>query len=259
MKSFAITGHVLVLGGSSEIGAACAEMFALHGAKAITLTYSGNESVASALAEKLRNTYDIKTHIIKIQFPLADEDVSIFAEQLEHVVAESGMEIEAMLNAIGVSPNLDFTSQTISGKEGWERVMAINLTSAMFALRVVAERMKSKQIKGAIIQIASTNGINSYAQFSMHYDASKAALINATKNAADHYGKFNIRINAVSPGWISTKINATVPTDEMEKELVRIPSQRLGSVEEVAHIAVSLAENTYMVGANIMIDAGYRG
>lgn len=259
MKSFQITGNVLVLGASSEIGSACAEEFARRGAKALILTYGENKAAVTTLAEELAFQYDVAVDMMQVKFPFCDEDLAGFAEQLEVAVAETGHEIEVMVNAIGISPNLDFARQKIGGDEGWNDIMSVNVTSAIFAARIVGERMKRKGTKGAIIQIASTNGTNSFAQFSAHYDASKAALINATRNVAvNQLAKSGIRMNSVSPGWINTKLNATVKPEDMETELSRIAVHRMGTVEEVAHLVASVAENTYLVGQDFMIDGGYQ-
>lgn len=259
MKSFQITGNVLVLGASSEIGSACAHEFARRGAKALILTYGENKTAVTTLAEELAFQYDVAVDMMQVKFPFCDEELVAFAEQLELAVAETGHEIEVLVNAIGKSPNLDFTRQKIGGEDGWNDIMNVNVISAVFASRVVAERMKRKGVKGAIIQIASTNGTNSFAQFSAHYDASKAGLINASRNiGVDLYAKSGIRMNTVSPGWINTKLNATVKPEDMEAELKRIALHRMGTVEEVAHLVVSVAENSYIVGQDFMIDGGYR-
>ncbi len=257
MKSFKICEHALIMGASSEIGSACAEHLAVRGTKVLTLTYGSNLGLVEALGARLTQEHGTLVHLMQVTFPFTDDDVPIFAQQLEEVFEKTGHEIDAMVNCIGVSPNLDLSRQKIGGALGWLEVLNINLISATFAMRVVYERMRRKGVKGAIVQIASTNGVNSFAQFSAHYDASKAGLILVTRNLAQEFAKQGVRVNAISPGWIKTKLNHDVPN--LDDEIAKVWMHRLGTVDEVAHAVLFALENTFLTGTNINLDGGYSG
>lgn len=255
MKSFNITGHVLVLGGSSALGAAAAEMFAIRGARAITLSYSSNEMKANLLATRLAREYEIRTHSMKVQFPFSDLDIPFFEEQLTTAVEATGVEIEAMLVANGKSPNQPFFEQMIGGEGGWLDLMQVNLISPTMAVRSVAERMVKQRVQGSIVVIASSNGVDSFAPFSAHYDGSKGGLAAALRGPAKLYAARGVRINVLNLGWADTGMNDSVPN--LDEELKRVYLGRQATAEEVAHAICFLAENTFAAKTELKLDGGY--
>jgi len=114
------------------------------------------------------------------------------------------------------------------------KVFEVNVFGCFASTRAVADRMQAKGIKGSIVLITSTNGINSHSSISAHYDSSKAAQGHMMKILAEEYASAGIRINGVAPGWIDTSLNDTLPEDERTKEMAKIWSGRFAEPHEIA-------------------------
>ena len=157
-------------------------------------------------------------------------------------------------------PNIPIEQQTLDGPEGWRRVFEINVFGCFISTRAIAERMKARGVKGSIVLITSTNGINSQSQISTHYDSSKAAQGHMMKIFAEHYAPADIRINGVAPGWIETSMNDTLPADERANEISKIWARRFAAPHEIASFVVFVGGSggSYAVGQNFMVDGGYR-
>ena len=113
-----------------------------------------------------------------------------------------------------------------------------------------------KQGFGSIVNISSTNGIDSYYTYSMDYDASKAGVISLTHNFANQFAP-TIRVNCIAPGWVNTDMNKELGQYYIEEECKHILLGRFSNPEEIAkeiyHIAV---ESTYINDSIIKIDGG---
>lgn len=247
-----VNGHVLVLGGSGEIGAEVVRALVAHGATGVTITYNSNPGAAEALRSEVE-AEGVKVHIGRVD----QLDEKGFAAFLEEAVKVVGEEIVVMVNAIGYSPNTPIEAQTM---EEHRKVMDVNLHGPFFTARAVATRMRDKGARGSIVIITSTNGINSNSPISSHYDASKAGLVPHIRNLALYFAPHGIRVNGVAPGWIETKMNLTLPADEREKEMSRIWSGRFADPHEIAMIIAFVAGTggSYITGQNFMADGGYQ-
>ena len=98
--------------------------------------------------------------------------------------------------------------------------------------------MKNKN--GKIINVSSTNGINTFFPSSIDYDASKAAIINLTYNLAIQFSPY-INVNAVAPGWVNTEMNKELPEDLIKEETEKIYKKRFAEPEEIAKVICFLA------------------
>jgi 3-oxoacyl-[acyl-carrier protein] reductase len=140
--------------------------------------------------------------------------------------------------------------------EDWDKQLDTNLKGA-FALIRAASRPMMKQRGGAIINLTSVVGeMGNGGQAA--YSASKAGLIGLTKSVARELASRNIRVNAVSPGFISTDMTSHLNDELRQKMLEGIPLGRLGNPEEVAGAVVFLASDaaTYITGEVLKVNGG---
>lgn len=256
-----IEGHALVLGGSGGIGKEVVLALVANGARAISFTYGGNKKAAEELAAALNRAGIARVYFAQLGIPKTDADVAVLERFLESAVQALGEEVSVAVNTVGISPNQSHDEQKIEGRHGWRDVYETNVFGSFLATRVIADRMKKYGVRGSITHITSTNGINSQAEFSAHYDSSKAAQAHYIRTLAEplalHHG---IRLNGVAPGWVDTKMNETVPPEEMKKEEEKIWLKRIARPSEVAKVVAFVAGTggSYIVGQNLMVDGGYR-
>ncbi len=144
--------------------------------------------------------------------------------------------------------------------KGWEKVMETNMTGA-FLFSQIAGRVMIRQKSGSIINIASVMGIigmESDAADAIAYSASKGALITFTKDLAAKWAKYNIRVNAVAPGWFPTDMTEWVLGQHGKKILSHVPMGRFGEGDELKGAVVYLASEAsrYVTGIVLPVDGG---
>jgi len=144
-------------------------------------------------------------------------------------------------------------------KEEWEHTLAVNLTGIFQTVQAAAARMKPRR-RGAIVLTASTNSFDGEAGL-IGYNASKAGMLGILHTAANELGPYQIRINAVCPGLIRTRLTTDnfYGNPELIKEYFRqIPLGRGGEAEEVANTIAFLASDlaSFITGATLFVDGG---
>ncbi len=237
---------VLVTGGSRGIGRAIAVAFARQGAT-VVIGYAGNEAAAQ---EALGLVQAAGAKGETVRFDVAD--TSACASTVEHVVKTHGR-LDVLVNNAGVA--VDGLVMRMKD-EDWDKQLDTNLKGA-FALIRAASRPMMKQRGGAIINLTSVVGeMGNGGQAA--YSASKAGLIGLTKSVARELASRNIRVNAVSPGFIGTDMTAHLEGETREKMLAAIPLGRLGSVEDVAAAVLFLAGDSaaYITGEVLKVNGG---
>ena len=246
--SFRFDGKVvLVTGGSRGIGRACALGFARGGAS-VVLSYAGNEVAASETLKAVQEASGGKGKAVR--FDVADTLAGQAA--IEAIVAEQGR-IDVLVNNAGIS--IDGLSVRIKD-EDWDRQLDTNVKGA-FALIRAATRPMMKQRQGAIVNLTSVVGETGNGG-QVAYSASKAALIGMTKSLARELASRNIRVNAVSPGFIDTDMTSKLSEALKEKMTAGIPLGRLGSADEVAQAVLFLASDaaSYVTGEVLRVNGG---
>ncbi|MHB8878898.1 MAG: 3-oxoacyl-[acyl-carrier-protein] reductase [Myxococcaceae bacterium] len=237
---------VLVTGGSRGIGRACAVAFARRGAT-VVFSYAGNEA-AAAETLKLIEAAGAKGQAVKLD--IADTKACQAAFEALH--KEHGR-LDVLVNNAGVA--VDGLVMRFKD-EDWDRTLDTNLRGA-FALIRAAARPMMKQKGGAIVNLTSVVGEMGNAGQAA-YAASKAGLIGLTKAVARELSSRNIRVNAVSPGFIATDMTAAIPEAARTALLTAIPLERLGTAEEVAAAVVFLASDAaaYITGEVLKVNGG---
>ncbi len=143
--------------------------------------------------------------------------------------------------------------------EGWEKVMGTNMTGA-FLFSQMAGRVMIRQKSGSIINIASVMGVIGIQDGAdaIAYSASKGALITFTKDLAAKWAKYNIRVNAIAPGWFPTDMTKWVLEHHGKKILSLVPMGRFGEPEELKGAVVYLASDAsrYVTGIVLPVDGG---
>jgi NAD(P)-dependent dehydrogenase (short-subunit alcohol dehydrogenase family) len=155
----------------------------------------------------------------------------------------------------GIASEADFWDHTAAE---WERILRVNLTGAFHTMQVAARLMKLRR-SGAIVLTASTNSYDGEARLA-GYNASKAGLLGLVHTAANELGPYQIRVNAVCPGLIRTRLTERhFATPEVLKDYFRqIPLGRGGEANEVAQASLFLASDlaSYITGATLFVDGG---
>lgn len=234
----------IVTGAARGQGEATARLFVEEGARVVIadVLREQGESLAELLGENARFIY------------LDVSDEANWNTLVEDVTASWGR-IDVLVNNAGillVSPLVEVE------KADFEKVLNINLLGSWAGIKAVAPVME-KQGQGSIINVCSTAAL-----WGMHgtgaYLTSKWALRGMTKTAAMELGWKGIRVNAIFPGGVNTPFGgmADRPSEEMQKDYVGQPIQRIGEPSEVAYTNLFLAsdESSYLCGSEIAVDGG---
>ena len=232
----------LITGASGGLGLALANI--MSNDYNLVLTYNTNEKTLKDLEQKLKNVTKIK--IIKCD--LTNE------EDIKNLVEESINEFSKIDVLINNAATCYDEPVELKTKETFMKVLDINLVAPFLLSKYVAQHML-EQKQGKIINISSTNGIDTNYPESIDYDASKAGLISLTKNLAKHYAPY-ITVNAIAPGWIETPMNKDMDENYKKQEEEKILLKRFAKPDEIAHAVLFLCENTYINGTVIRVDGG---
>jgi NAD(P)-dependent dehydrogenase (short-subunit alcohol dehydrogenase family) len=174
---------------------------------------------------------------------------------VEATLAELGHLDVVVNNAGGTSFMVPFTELRFSG---WEKVMRLNVESAVHVLQAVAPHLLERR-SGSVINVASVAGVGGTPLIAP-YGASKAAVISLTRSLAMEWGHANVRVNALCPGWTATDLNRNLWEDtEASRQLTdQIPLGRWARAEEMVGAAVFLASDasSYVTGHTLLVDGG---
>lgn len=239
---------VLITGASRGIGRSTALEFAKKGYN-VVINYLNSEKNALDLKKEVEEKYQITALTIKADVS-NEEEVKTMVEK---IILKFGY-IDCLVNNAGIAIDTIFDDKT---KENFLKILNTNLIGPFLVSKEVAKYMM-KEKKGTIINISSTNGIDTVYPESLDYDASKAGLISLTKNLAREYAPY-IRVNSVAPGWVLTEMNKALDKEFIDNECERILLKRFADPSEIAKIVVFLASDdaSYINSEVIRVDGGW--
>lgn len=188
--------NVLVTGSSRGLGKAIVKEFASHGIDVI-INYNKSEKEAYELYDELKNKVNVK--VIKCDISNEDEVRDMFKE-IDH--------LDYLINNAAIAEDKDPLEKSAIE---FNRILHTNLTGTFLITKYAIEKMDN----GSIINISSTNGIDTYYPESIDYDASKAGIISLTHNFAKYLT--DIRVNCICPDWIDTEMNKEMAEDYRKK------------------------------------------
>lgn len=237
---------VIVTGGASGIGEAAVRAFANEGAKVVIADYSESGQVlADTLSKEGKNILFIKVDVSSESAikAMIEQSVETFGK-LDIMFANAGIAHD------NIAENLTF--------EEWKRTIDINLNGVFLSDKYAIEQFKRQKSGGVIVNCGSIHsfvgksGVTAYA-------AAKGGVKLLTQTLAIDYAKENIRINAVSPGYIDTPLLKGLDTTRRQALEALHPQGRLGRAEEVANVVLFLAsdEASFVNGTSILVDGGY--
>jgi NAD(P)-dependent dehydrogenase (short-subunit alcohol dehydrogenase family) len=183
-------------------------------------------------------------------------DVESKVEEIWTTLGMTPTDYVALVNCAGITRD----GWMVNMKEkDWDDVLDVNLKGTFLMTQSVTKRLKNSKQEGSVVNISSISGkTGNLGQ--VNYSASKAGVIGFTKAAAKELGAFNIRVNAVLPGFIETPMIDTVPSDVKIKLFKNIPLQgRPGKPEEVANVIEFLASKkaSYVTGSAVEVTGGF--
>lgn len=234
--------NVLIVGGSRGIGASMVRTFASHG-YAVAFTYRASEDAARALE---RETGALAIPADSASREQIDRAICLFHEK----VGKADVLIaNAAVSEIGLFTDLS--------EDAWERMRRVNLDAPMYYVKRILPDMISKK-EGRVLLISSMWG-QVGASCEVAYSTTKAALIGFAKALAKEVGPSGIRVNAIAPGVIATEMNAALGEETLASLAEDTPLCRLGTPEDVARVALFLAEEggDFITGQVIAPNGGF--
>ncbi len=239
---------VLISGASSGLGKAAAQRFLEEGARVF---FCGHE------VEGVEQTIAELTPLGAISGITCDVSDATQAELLAERAETWLNGIDILCNNAGIAWEEEFLQIT---PENWDRIIAVNLRGMFLVGQSVARRMVTRGRGGAIINMASKNGIAGEVKYA-HYNASKGGVVMLTKTMALELGPYNIRVNALCPGYIVTPMSAAIDSPEFVANYARnyIPLGRVGAMHEVASVYAFLASDdaSFIHGETLLVDGGH--
>lgn len=239
---------VLVTGSSRGIGRSIAVKFAKEEANVI-INYKSNVKEAETITEIISN-YGNKC--ISIQADVSKEKEVI--KMVDEIIKEFG-HIDILVNNAGIAIDSEFEEKKV---KDWKDTLETNLIGVFLVSKYVGKHMLQQKF-GKIINISSTNGLDTTYPYSIDFDASKSGIVNITKNLAIQYAPY-INVNAVAPGWVDTGMNDDLSRSYLREEREKILLKRFAEPEEIADTVLFLASDKarYIDGETIRVDGGIK-
>ncbi len=231
---------ILVTGGARGLGKSIANLF-LQNNDIVYLSYNQSKKAAEEISLSFSNARIIKCDITNEQEIKA---------MIEVITKEEG-HLDVLINNAAIALDNDPFLKT---KEEFLKTLDTNLVGPFLLSKYASKIMPDNS---SIINIASTNGLDTYYPYSIDYDASKSGLISLTHNLATYFAP-KIRVNCIAPGWINTDMNKSLEPSFIANEKSKIMLNRFANPEEIAEVVFFVAspKASYINNAIIRVDGG---
>ncbi len=241
----------LVTGGRRGIGEAIARTFAAHGAKVVVAARKP-EGVAAA-AEAIAKEHGAD-RVLGVAAHAGKEDECV---RLVKVAVGHFGKVDVLVNNAGTNPYFGPMMQVEMG--AWDKTFETNLKGYFWCAREVARNCLAREAPGSVVNVASVAGLIG-SPLQGVYAATKAAIISMTKTLAMELAPSKIRVNAIAPGFVDTRLaSAILQNDELLKHVIaRTQMGRFGAPDEIAGGALYLASDaaSFLTGHTLVIDGG---
>lgn len=237
----------LVTGGSRGIGKATILEFAKAGVN-VVINYNKHAMLAEAVKDEILNKYDVEVMCIKADISREEE-----VEEMVNQIIDRFGKIDILVNNAGICHDSLFMDKSVNN---FKKILDVNLIGTYLCSKYVGRVMLDRG-SGKIINIASTNAIDTYYPESCDYDASKAGVISLTHNMAREFAP-HILVNCICPGWVKTEMSEGLSYEQIEEEKEKILVKRFAGPSEIAKVVVFLASSkaSYINDAIIRVDGG---
>lgn len=214
----------------------------------IVMTYLNHKKEAFELEKEIKESYNIETLCIKCDISKEEDIINLKKEILNKFNT-----LDVLINNASISMDSTFEMKT---KENFMKILEINLVGTFLMCKHFGDIMYDKK-NGNIINISSANAIDTYYEYSLDYDASKAGIVNLSHNLANHYAPY-VRVNTICPGWINTKMNENISEEFKKKEEDKILLNRFADSNEIAEVIYFIASDkaSYINDSIIKVDGG---
>ena len=238
---------VLVTGSNRGIGRSTIIEFAKAGLD-VVINYCHHREEAFELKDYVESNYDVRCLVVKCDVSKEDEVIEMINEIVDYFGS-----LDILVNNASVCKDSLLMDKEV---KSFRRILDVNLIGTYLCSKYAAKVMLDNG-SGSIINVSSTNAIDTYYPESCDYDASKAGVISLTHNLAREFSPY-IRVNCVCPGWVNTDMNKELSVEQVHEEEKNILLGRFADPEEIAKVIVFLASNksSYVNDSIIRVDGG---
>ena len=241
--------NAVIIGGGGVLAGAMAEGLAKAGANIAILDL--NLENARAQADKITE-FGVKSLAVQVDV-ISEASIKTAKQEVDQQLGRT----DILINAAGINSATPFFELSM---DEWDKIMNINLRSAIFACQIFGKEMVADKKGGSIINISSVSSGPPLSRV-FTYSASKAAINNITQNLGREWAKDKVRVNAIAPGFFPAEQNRKVLTEDRIASIMRhTPMERFGDPSELVGATIWLASEkaaSFVTGSIVRVDGGY--
>ena len=235
---------ILITGGTKGIGRAVASCLAKAGDNLI-VTYASDEEVAEKVSGELRDAFGVNVYSVR-----ADISDRRSIDAIDAFLAETDIRLDGLVFNAGLTCREPFERLTF---EDWDRVFFANVHFPVFLLQRIVNRIRKG---GSVVFTGSLMGIEPHS-VSLASGVTKSAVHALVKNLVKFLVPYEVRVNAVAPGFVDTEWQKTKPAEIRRNIESKVSLGRFCDPDELAEVYKMLIENSYLNGEVVVVDGGY--